>query len=55
MTYKLELLSLWIGSILAVISSSSVPVILSCLASVSVIIAHWEKVSEFIKNIFKKK
>lgn len=55
MTYKIELISLWIGSILAAISSHSIPVILSCLASVSVIIAHWDKVSEFIKNIFKKK
>ena len=52
---KLELAVLWAGSILAVLSNSSVPVILSCLASISVIIAHWEKVIEFIKKIFKKK
>lgn len=52
---KLELITLWVGSILAVVTSNSVPVVLSCLASISVIIAHWDKVSEFIKNIFKKK
>jgi hypothetical protein len=52
---KLELITLWVGSILAAITSHSVPVVLSCLASLSVIIAHWDKVSEFIKKIFKKK
>jgi hypothetical protein len=55
MTYKLELISLWIGSILAAVTSHSVPVILSCLASVSVIIAHRKQVIDFIKELFKKK
>jgi hypothetical protein len=55
MTYKLELMSLWIGSILAAVTSHSIPVVLSCLASVSVIIAHREQVVKFIKDIFKKK
>jgi hypothetical protein len=55
MTHKIELISLWVGSILAVITSSSVPVILSCLASVSVIIANRKQIVQFIKDIFKKK
>ena len=55
MTHKIELVSLWIGSILAVISSSHIPVILSCLASASVIIANRKQIAEFIKDIFKKK
>jgi hypothetical protein len=50
---KIELLVLWFGSILAVVTSSAVSVILSCLASLSVIIAHRKHVSDFIKKIFK--
>jgi hypothetical protein len=52
---KIELLALWFGSILAAVTSNAVPVVLSCLASISVIIAHREQVIEFIKKIFKKK
>ena len=52
---KIELMALWFGSILAVVTSSAVPVILSSLASLSVIIAHRKQVIEFIKKIFKKK
>jgi hypothetical protein len=55
MTYKLELISLWIGSILAAITSHSVPVVLSCLASVSIVIANRKHIIEFIKELFKKK
>jgi hypothetical protein len=55
MTYKFELVSLWIGSILATVTSHSIPVILSCLASVSVIIAHRKQVIGFINEIFKNK
>jgi len=55
MTYKLELISLWIGSILAAVTSHSVPVILSCLASTSIIIANRKQILEFIKELFKKK
>jgi hypothetical protein len=55
MTYKFELISLWIGSILAAVTSHSVPVILSCLASVSIVIANRKQVIEFIKELFKKK
>lgn len=52
---KIELSVLWLGSILAAVTSNAVPVILSCLASLSVIIAHRKQVIDFIKQIFKKK
>jgi len=52
---KIEFLTLWVGSILAVITSHSIPLILSSLASISIIIAHWDKVIKTINNIFKKK
>jgi hypothetical protein len=52
---KIELIALWFGSILAAVTSNAVPVILSCLASLSVIIAHRKQVVEFINKIFKKK
>ena len=55
MTHKIELVSLWIGSVLAVVSSSHIPLILSCLASASIIIANRKQIKEFIKEIFKKK
>jgi hypothetical protein len=55
MTHKFELVSLWVGSILAAITSSSMPVILSCLASTSIIIANRKQIIEFIKELLKKK
>jgi hypothetical protein len=55
MTYKLELVSLWIGSILAAVTSHSVPVVLSCLASASIVIANRKHIADFIKELFKKK
>jgi hypothetical protein len=55
MTHKIELVSLWIGSILAAVTSHSIPVVLSCLASISIIISNRKQIIDFIKEILKKK